>query len=341
MLVRSRLILKVQRHTALEFIMTDEILGVTTCPTCQKRFRVSKKYESFIGKPINCPKCHRPFEIQLESPAPIEQAAMASADQTSSSCEGASSVAVVAKPKKKTRTKAEIRKAAYKRIRKEFGPYLKQLEAIAGCDTASEERVRVWCCGVLQNALGYKAEDLDFEVSAGKGKIDIVVKDDDKIMMVIECKKPGQLPAIARKAAIGYAIQVSADWAVATNGQTWELHRVIPVSGENVCSVEIFNISLLDEDGLSPYDVERMYHLTKRALLRGETEKVFHKARALENKQLLAAMFTSRTIKAIRRSLGEAYKKHFKQYVGLTLDDVHLALKELIRPEELGGDQSS
>jgi hypothetical protein len=186
--------------------------------------------------------------------------------------------------------------------------------------------------------LGYKAQDLDFEVTAGKGKIDIVVKDDDKIILVIECKKPGQLPAIARKAAIGYAVQVSADWAVATNGQTWELHRVIPVSGENTCAVQIFNISLLDEDGLSPYDVERIYLLTKRALLRGETEKEVHRAQALEDGRLLAAIFSGRAVKAIRHSLAVVYKKQFKQHVNLTLDDVHDALKELIRPEELGGD---
>ena len=56
---------------------TEELLGVTTCPTCQKRFRVRKKYASFVGKEIQCPKCKRPFVIHIEMPAPIEQAAMA------------------------------------------------------------------------------------------------------------------------------------------------------------------------------------------------------------------------------------------------------------------------
>ena len=319
--------------------MSDEILGVTTCTTCQKRFRVSKKYESFIGKPINCPKCHRPFVIELESASPIENAAMANSESGSVSTNGdaVGSTAVITKPKRKQRTKAEIRKTAYKHIKKEFGPYLKQLAAISACDSTSEEKVRVWCCGALQNALGYKAEDLDYEVTAGKGKIDIVIKHDDKIILIIECKKPGPMPAIARKAAFGYAAQVSADWAVVTNGQTWELHRVIPVSGENVSAVELFNISLLDDDGLSPYDIERMFLLTKRALLRGETEKEFQRAQALEDKRLLAAMFTDRAISAIRRSLCDGYRQQFKKHVKLTPDDVYDSLKSLIRPDELGG----
>lgn len=319
-------------------MMANEILGVTTCPTCQKRFRVSRKYESFIGKPINCPKCHRPFVIQLESPAPIEHAAMTSADSAPTMSDAPISTAVVAKPKKKAKSRAEIRKTTYKRIKKEFGPYLKQLEAISACDSTSEEKVRVWCCGVLQGALGYTAEDLDFEVSAGKGKIDVVVKHDEKILLVIECKKPGPLPTIARKAALGYAVQVSADWAVVTNGQAWELHRVIPISGENVSSVQLFNVSLLDDDGLSQYDIEKLFLLTKRALLRGETEKEFHRAQSLQDKRLYAAMFSERVIKSLRRSLGEAYKKQFKHRVGLSLDDVHEALNELIRPDELDGE---
>jgi len=321
-------------------MITNEILGVTTCPTCRKRFRVAKKYESFIGKPINCPKCNRPFEIQLESLAPIEHAAMASAGTDRSSIDGtvSPSTAVIEKPKRKAKSRAEIRKTTYKQIKKEFGPYLKQLEAISACDATSEEKIRVWCCGVLQNALGYKADDLDFEVSAGKGKIDIVIKHDDKILLVIECKKPGPLPAIGRKAALGYAAQVSADWAVVTNGQTWELHRVVPISGENVSSVLLFNVALLDDDGLSQYDIERLYLLSKRAILRGETEKEFHRARALEGKRLYDAMLSDRVLKSLRRSLGESYRKRFKQGVRLTVDDVYDALKELIRPDELSGE---
>jgi uncharacterized protein YbaR (Trm112 family) len=59
--------------------MQEEVLGVSTCPTCKKRFRILKKHASFIGKQIQCPKCHRPFIVEVQVPSPIEQAAIANA----------------------------------------------------------------------------------------------------------------------------------------------------------------------------------------------------------------------------------------------------------------------
>jgi hypothetical protein len=104
---------------------------------------------------------------------------------------------------------------------------------------------------------------------------------------------------------------------------------------QNPLSVSVFSIALLDEDGLSPYDVERMYLLTKKALLRGETEIEFHLAQCFDKNRLVAAMFTDRTISAIRRSLMEAYKKEFKQRVKISNDDVYEELRSLVRPDEL------
>jgi hypothetical protein len=316
---------------------TEVLLGVTTCPTCQKRFRVSKKYESFIGKSIQCPKCKRPFVIKLESPAPIEQAAMATSSvaETNGEAPAEAPPEAAGTPKRKKRTKAEIRKAIYKKIKKEFGPFLKQLEAIAECENYSEEKVRVWCIGVLQNVLGYDDSDLDFELSAGNKKIDIAIKHEDSVVLIIECKRKTSLQETARKQAIDYAMTRSADWAVVTNGRTWELHRVIPVKGQNPRTVEVFNIALLDDDGLSNYDVERMYLLTKRALLRRETEKEFHRAQYFDKNNIFDAMLSDRVTRAIRRALTLDYKKKHKVHVGPTVEEVRDELKELIRPEEL------
>jgi hypothetical protein len=163
---------------------------------------------------------------------------------------------------------------------------------------------------------------LDYEVSAANKKIDIAVKHNDGVMMIIECKKREVLKENDRQQALNYAMQRSAEWAVVTNGRTWELLRVIPVKGQNPQSVTVFNISLLDEDGLSPYDIERMYLLTKKALLRGETEQEFHLAQCFDKNRLVAAMFSDRAVAAIRRSLTEAYKKEFKQRLGISNNEV-------------------
>ncbi|MGD9633300.1 MAG: type I restriction enzyme HsdR N-terminal domain-containing protein [Pirellulales bacterium] len=311
---------------------TDEVLGVATCTTCLKRFRISKKYERFIGKTISCPKCTRPFVIQLEAVSPIEQAAIASSPQSSN---GKASGNAATESARKRRTKTEVRKAAYKQIRKGFGPCMKQLQAMSESETLSEERIRLWCVDVLRTALGYKDADLDYEVSATNKKIDIAVKHDNDVIMVIECKKRETLKEVDRQQALNYAMSRSASWAVVTNGRTWELLRVIPVKGQNPECVSVFSIALLDEDGLSPYDVERMYLLTKKSLLRGETETEFHLAQCFDKNRLVSAMFTDRVVSGIRRSLIDAYKKEFKQRVKITDDDVYEELRSLIRPDEL------
>lgn len=270
--------------------------------------------------------------IQLEAVSPIEQAAIASSPQSSN---GSLPNQTAAATERKRRTRAEVRKAAYKQIRKGFGPCMKQLQAMSECDSLSEERIRLWCVDVLRTALGYKDADLDYEVSATNKKIDIAIKHDGDVIMIIECKKRDTLKEADRQQALNYAMSRSAQWAVVTNGRNWELLRVIPVKGQNPQCVNVFSIALLDEDGLSAYDVERMYLLTKKALLRGETETEFHLAQCFDKNRLVSAMFTDRAISAIRRSLIDAYKKECKQRVKITDDDVYEELRSLIRPDEL------
>ena len=336
--------------------MQDEVLGVSTCPTCKKRFRILKKHASFIGKQIQCPKCHRPFVVEVQVPSPIEQAAIAnaaaasngaiaaavavSASADATSADSSSTAAVADAPqekaKRRVRTKAQIRKAQYKHIREEFRPFLRRLKAIAGAEGSSEEEVRRWCIDVLRTVLGYDDGDLDTEMAALGQRIDIAIKHDGKVISIVECKNVRhKLPQSARDQAVMYAANKSADWAVLTNGQDWALYRIIPVKGHDPRVVEVFNISLLDDDGLSDWDVERMYLLTKRALLRGESEKEFHLVQCLDNRRMLLALTSERVIRSARRHLMQSYKKETGEIVRLTAEDVREQLKELTRPSEL------
>ena len=121
---------------------------------------------------------------------------------------------------------------------------------------------------------------------------------------------------------------------VAGGTTPYALYRVVAIKGQDPRAVEVFNIALLDDDGLSNYDLSRLYLLTKRALMRGETEKEFHRAQSLDATQLYNAMLSPRAIAAIRRSLIDAYKKEFKQDVKLSTSDVLIELKELVSAEE-------
>jgi hypothetical protein len=213
---------------------------------------------------------------------------------------------------------------------------MKRLEAISCSDSKTEEVVRVWCIDILRSVLGYKDEDIDLELSALGDRIDIALKHEGNVVLIIECKGiDNKLPAKARDQAVKYAATKNASWAAVTSGQNWALYRVVPVKGQDPRAVEVFNIALLDDDGLSNYDLARLYLLTKQALIRGETEREFHRAQCLDPKHLFSAMLSGRAITSIRRSLIESYRKEFKQHVKLTASDIFDELKELIRPNDL------
>lgn len=162
------------------------------------------------------------------------------------------------------------------------------------------------------------------------------IKHEGKVILIIECKNiRHKLPSSARDQAVMYAANKSADWTVVTNGQDWALYRVIPVKGHDPRIVEVFNISLFDDDGLSDWDVERMYLLTNRALLRGESEKEFHLVQCLDNQRLLLAMSSERVVRSACKFLIQSYQREFGEIVRVTADDVREQLKELTRPSEL------
>lgn len=327
--------------TPLDAVAPEDVLGIATCPTCNKRFRLLKKHASFVGKEIQCPKCHRPFVVQITPPSPIEQAAIANAaapstTDASQNGETKKGEATAAKQVKKRRTKAELRKEAYTSIKQEFRPFLKRLRAIAEIETSSEEEVRRWCIDVFRTVLGYEDGDLDTEMSALNQRIDIAVKHDGKVILIVECKNVrARLNSNTRDQAVTYAVNKSADWAVLTNGQEWTLLRIIPVKGHDPRIVEVFSLSLLDEDGLSLYDIERMFLLTQRALLRGETEREFHLAQCLDNQRVLKALTSERVVNVMRKVLMKEYRSEFKEIVKVRNSDVAECLQELTRPSEL------
>jgi predicted Zn finger-like uncharacterized protein len=314
---------------------TDEVLGITVCEHCQKRFRILKKHAKMVGKIVQCTKCHRSFTIAIQSPSPIEQAAIQV--QTAASSDASESTsAVEQKNPKKRRKQEEIRSAYFDQIKTAFSALFKQLKAITDQESSSEEQVRIWCINVLKMALGYEDADIDTEMSALHQRIDIAIVHEGHVLMVIECKNiRSKLPSNVRDQAVAYAVNKSADWAAVTNGQVWKLYHVTPVKGKDPSVVEVFDIALLDEDGLSDDDVKCFYLLTKRALIRGDSKKEFHLQQSLHLKRLISAFMNPQTIKVLRKLLSKGYRQETGQIVKLNEDIIHERLQEVLLPKEL------
>lgn len=304
-------------------IPPTQIVGVSICTNCRSRFRVQHKHLALAGKSIRCPKCHREFVLKIEQPTLVEQAAIKNAEEPGTR-------------KRKKRTKLQIRKQHLTAIKKSIRPFHARLTQLASLDRSSEEQVRVWCIDVLRNVLGYKDIEIDTEMCALNQRIDIALKRDDKVFMVIECKNTkSKLPATAVNQAVAYAANKSADWAVVTSGQVWKLLRVFSVKGSDPWVIEVFDLSLLDADGVSDDDVANLYLLTSRAVFSGETEKMYHRVACMSNRNVLAAITTERVLRALRRSLLDSYQKSCKDTVKLTVEHVEDRVREMFLPADL------
>lgn len=249
--------------------------------------------------------------MELIDPTPLERVSIQAEEETSEPQE---------EKRNKRRTKVEIRQETIDKICEGFRLLHPRLVEIANAPRASEEEVRRWCFDALENALGYSKSEIDTEVSVLSGRVDIALKRDGDIFLVMECKNiRHKLTNTVRDQAAGYATSLSAEWAVVTNGQIWRLYRVIPQIGKDPRFIEIFDVSLLDEDGVSEVDAENLYLLTSRAVFGGDLEKMSHMIACTSKKRILKALASERVIKALRLELASTYKD--EQDKAIFLDD--------------------
>ena len=304
----------------------DEVLGVSVCTNCQKRFRIHRKHAAMVGKMVKCPSCHQPFPVKLEVPSAVEQAAIQNAQATGET---------ETKTRKNRRSKTEIRQQFIDRIRtglKSFHGRLSEIVEAGG----SEEQIRVWCIDLLKTVLEYEDQHIDTEVSALGQRIDIALKCDNKIFLIIECKNPRmKLTNSVRDQAVMYAVNKSADWTVTTNGHVWKLWHVIPQKGQDPLTIQVFDIALLDDDGVSDRDVENFYLLTKRALFNGETLTEFHRQESINDQRILQILKSERVIAAIKRSAIDNYAAEKNERVALSDETIIARLDDMFLPEEL------
>lgn len=308
--------------------MAEQYIGTTACDECGARFKVSVKHKDRLGKPVRCSKCKSIFTPELIEPTPLETALMENAEQEAAS-EGE-------ERKKRRRTKFEIRQDTIDQIREGFRKLHPRLAEIAG-GKSSEQDVRLWCCDALVQALGYDAtKNIKLEYKILGQSADIVLHENGKIFLVIECKNTkSKLRNSVRDQAAGYATSLGAEWAVTTNGLIWRLYRVIPQEGDSPRFIEVFDVALLDEDGVSEEDAENLYLLSPRAVFGGDLEKRSHERACTNKKRVLKALESERVLKALRIELQNTYKAEHDYSVKLDDESVGYYLEDALGLSEL------
>ena len=308
-------------------IDTPKYIGTTACDECGTRFRVSSKYQDRIGKPSRCPRCKSIFTVELIESTPLEKAAIDSENEVEESAGEAR--------KKRRRSKDKIRQDTIDKISDGFKQLHPRLVQISESKNREEE-VRHWCIDVLKVALGYSDDDIEIQVPILGKYADIVLKKDGKAFLVIECKGiKSRLNRNVRFQAANYATSLSAEWIVVTNGQIWKLYRLRPSPGQDPHFIEIFDVALLDEDGVSDSDATNLYLLTSRAVFSGDLEKRSHEVACITKKRIQQALDSERVIKALRLELAQSYKEEHDQNVKLDDETVADALQEALGFSEL------
>ena len=306
----------------MDRITMAKLIGIAVCDECEARIRVLEKHRSSVGKTVRCPKCHTRFALQLEDATQKEIVAIETEEEAEQ------------KTRKRTRrTKSEIRDGHIEQCRQGFRTLHARLKTISEEPKSSEEQVRVWCIDALRTALGYADDQIDTECRVLGNRVDIAIKEDDRIKIVIECKNlRSRLRHNVRNQAGGYAATLSAEWAVVTNGDIWKLYRVTARSGLAPRMDLVFNVALLDDDGVSDADAEHLYLLTQRAMSVGDTEKEYHQVICTSHPRLYEALFSDRVLNAIRIELADSYRAEAEQRVVLDEEDVKDAVHELLTP---------
>lgn len=298
-------------------------MPITQCPECEARYRIkAHQAELFAGKTATCRRCRARFKVEFLPASTSEQATANEEEQRQSA------------RARRRRTKTEIRGEYVQQVADGLRTLHSRLREIDRTPKSSEEEVRRWVVDVLRTSFGYDDRDIRTEEKVHDRKVDIVLRTDPDgpPCFVFEIKNIRRsLNQRVIDQATSYAIGLGSPYAVVTNGAVWRLFRSCGKEGLS----EIFDVALLDEDGVSDEDAELLYLISKRAYMSADTERQTHLVAATNPTRLVAALVDEGVVSKLRRTLETRYRDETKVKVALDSDELKDRLGELLSPESL------
>ena len=232
------------------------------------------------------------------------------------------------------RKKPVGKRALKSNIESSFSDNIGRLAKMIAKGKRNEDETRRWVIDILKQGLGYADEEIETECFALGKRVDIALVDKQKIIAVIECKAVNvAIKQTAVNQVANYATSLGVEWAVVTNAQSWSLYHVEQDKNSSPEIIEVFNVELLDEDGISKYDICNLYFLTKKSILSGETEAAFHYSRITEQNYIVDAIFSDAVLKSLTKEIIRRYKKDFCVDMGeISVEDVKDLLEIYLDP---------
>jgi len=221
---------------------------------------------------------------------------------------------------------------AMERIAKGLRRY-KSVVQKASANNAQESDTRMVVSSIVSDVLGWDAFDnLTGEYRIKGSYADFVIRKDDKHYVIIEVKAvTAKLNEKHLYQAVSYAANQGVEWVILTNGNLWQLYRVLfnkPVEQELV-----FEVSILDEEMKPKEKAELLYLLTPEALRKDELEAFYQRKRAISGGNIARLLLTESVLTKLRAEIkaDSGYRLPLDELGGILVSDV-------LRPEIQDGD---
>lgn len=195
---------------------------------------------------------------------------------------------------------------AKERIKKGFAK-AKRIAQKAKDEKYSEADTRKLVIDTLTNMLGWdRFEDVTAEQMKAGGIADYVVSRNGEDLFVVEIKKAGmRLNQSHVDQAKQYAVEQGMEWAIVTNGDKWQIYRIVFVGRQPKTpeAIHVYSVSLLDDE-IKPADkAELFYYLSEEAFRKSELEQFYDKRIALSGENLATHILSNDVLDKIRIQL--------------------------------------
>lgn len=181
-------------------------------------------------------------------------------------------------------------------------------------------------CRFFEDVLGYEGlQDISREAEMKKKFVDVCLKVDGRIRLLVEAKAAGQqLRDRHIEQAQIYASQNNHPWVVLTNGVDWHLYHL--TFDEGIEYDRAFTVTLATDDGLDQA-ADKLAYLHKKSVSKGQLEEFWEKATALGPSSIGACLFQEAVLMHLRREI--------RRVTGVLIDTEDLAksLHEMLSSE--------
>ena len=225
--------------------------------------------------------------------------------------------------------------AVEKRIKKNLSKYKRILKKAKDMDIKETDTVII-IVDMITDILGYdKFTEITAEQVIKGTYCDLAIKSGEDIKFLIEVKAIGvNLKDSHLKQALDYAANEGVNWAILTNGEIWDVYRVIfkrPIGKKHM-----FKLNMIEANTRDQKVLEQIYTLCKEGLSKGAMNEYQQRKQAMNKYMISALIQDDDVVHEIRKQLRKISKgvKIEKEAIrDVIINDV--LKREVLDPEQL------